>query len=229
MIADFQESTWAVATFMGSPLLDLDGLVEMLVRFAMNFVMVGTIVRFLYYPKSRRRDYLFTFMLMSVSIFMLIYLMEGAKLKIGAALGLFAIFGIIRYRTEAVPIREMTYLFFVVALSVINGMATKLSLAELFVANGLFIGISWLFESNKMVKHVCSKFIRYDNVNLIMPEKRGELIADLERRTGLKIERVEVGSVDFLKDSALVRIYYKEPGDVGNTVGEMEKLPKNYE
>ncbi len=229
MIADFQESTWAVATFMGSPLLDLDGLVEMLVRFAMNFLMVGTIVRFLYYPKSRRRDYLFTFMLMSVSIFMLIYLMEGAKLKIGAALGLFAIFGIIRYRTEAVPIREMTYLFFVVALSVINGMATKLSLAELFAANALFIGISWLFESNKMVKHVCSKFIRYDNVNLIMPEKRGELIADLERRTGLKIERVEVGSVDFLKDSALVRIYYKEPGDVGNTVGEMEKLPKNYE
>ncbi len=229
MMADFQESTWAVATFMGSPLLNLDGLLEMLVRFAMNFVMVGTIVRFLYYPKSRRRDYLFTFMLMSVSIFMLIYLMEGAKLKIGAALGLFAIFGIIRYRTEAVPIREMTYLFFVVALSVINGMATKLSLAELFVANGLFIGIAWLFESNKMVKHVCSKFIRYDNINLITPEKRPELIADLERRTGLKIERVEVGSIDFLKDSALVRIYYKEPGDVGNTVGEMEKLPKNYE
>ncbi len=155
--------------------------------------------------------------------------MEGAKLKIGAALGLFAIFGILRYRTEAVPIREMTYLFYLVALSVINGMATKLSLVELLVANLVFIGMAWLFESNKLVQHVCSKYIRYDNVNLISPDKREELKADLEKRTGLKIIRLEVGSIDFLKDSALIRIYYEEPGDIGNTVGETVKLPKNYE
>ncbi|MBQ1973032.1 MAG: DUF4956 domain-containing protein [Paraprevotella sp.] len=226
---EFQESLLSATTFMGMPLFDLEGLQEMLVRFAINLLMIGLIVRCFYYPKSRRRDYLFTFMLMSVSIFMLIYLMEGAKLKIGAALGLFAIFGIIRYRTEAVPIREMTYLFFLVALSVINGMATKLSLVELVAANLIFIGIAWLFESNRLVQHVCSKYIRYDNINLITPEKREELIADLEKRTGLKIIRVEVGSIDFLKDSALIRIYYREPGDVGNTVGEMVKLPKNYE
>ena len=116
---EFQESLLSATTFMGMPLFDFEGLQEMLVRFAINLLMIGLIVRCFYYPKSRRRDYLFTFMLMSVSIFMLIYLMEGAKLKIGAALGLFAIFGIIRYRTEAVPIREMTYLFFLVALSVI--------------------------------------------------------------------------------------------------------------
>lgn len=226
---EFQESLLSATTFMGMPLFDFEGLQEMLVRFAINLLMIGLIVRCFYYPKSRRRDYLFTFMLMSVSIFMLIYLMEGAKLKIGAALGLFAIFGIIRYRTEAVPIREMTYLFFLVALSVINGMATKLSLVELVAANLIFIGIAWLFESNRLVQHVCSKYIRYDNINLITPEKREELIADLEKRTGLKIIRVEVGSIDFLKDSALIRIYYREPGDVGNTVGEMVKLPKNYE
>lgn len=228
-MGDFDNFFWSAMTFMGIPLIDLEGLAEMVVRFVINVVMVGVIVRCFYYPKSRRRDYLFTFMLMSVSIFMLIYLMEGAKLKIGAALGLFAIFGIIRYRTEAVPIREMTYLFFLVALSVINAMAAKLSLAELLMANLIFIGVAWLFESNKLVQHVCSKYIRYDNVNLIQPEKREELKADLEKRTGLKIIRLEVGSIDFLKDSALIRIYYQEPGDVGNTVGEMVKLPKNYE
>lgn len=228
-MGDFDNYFWSAMTFMGIPLIDLEGLAEMVVRFVINVVMVGVIVRCFYYPKSRRRDYLFTFMLISVSIFMLIYLMEGAKLKIGAALGLFAIFGIIRYRTEAVPIREMTYLFFLVALSVINAMAAKLSLAELLMANLIFIGVAWLFESNKLVQHVCSKYIRYDNVNLIQPEKREELKADLEKRTGLKIIRLEVGSIDFLKDSALIRIYYQEPGDVGNTVGEMVKLPKNYE
>lgn len=228
-MGEFGDSFLSGVTVMGIPLIDVEGLSEMLIRFVMNLVMIGIIVRCFYYPKSRRRDYLFTFMLMSVSIFMLIYLMEGAKLKIGAALGLFAIFGIIRYRTEAVPIREMTYLFFLVALSVINGMAAKLSLVELLMANVIFIGMAWLFESNKLVQHVCSKFIRYDNVNLITPERRDELKADLERRTGLKIIRLEVGSIDFLKDSALIRIYYEEPGDVGNTVGEMEKLPKNYE
>lgn len=228
-MGDFDNYFWSAMTFMGIPLIDLEGLAEMVVRFVINVVMVGVIVRCFYYPKSRRRDYLFTFMLMSVSIFMLIYLMEGAKLKIGAALGLFAIFGIIRYRTEAVPIREMTYLFFLVALSVINAMAAKLSLAELLMANLIFIGVAWLFESNKLVQHVCSKYIRYDNVNLIQPEKREELKADLEKRTGLKIIRLEVGSIDFLKDSALIRIYYQEPGDVGNTVGELVKLPKNYE
>ncbi len=228
-MGNFEDCFLSALTFMGMPLIDVTGLLEMLIRFVVNLLMVGIIVRCFYYPKSRRRDYLFTFMLMSVSIFMLIYLMEGAKLKIGAALGLFAIFGILRYRTEAVPIREMTYLFYLVALSVINGMATKLSLVELLVANLVFIGMAWLFESNKLVQHVCSKYIRYDNVNLISPDKREELKADLEKRTGLKIIRLEVGSIDFLKDSALIRIYYEEPGDIGNTVGETVKLPKNYE
>lgn len=125
-----------------SPLLDVRGLLEMLARFVLNMAAVGIVVRCFYYPKSLRRDYYFTFMLISVSIFMLVYYMEGAKLKVGAALGLFAIFGIIRYRTEAVPIREMTYLFFLVALSVVNGMAEKMSLLELLIPNLIFIGVA---------------------------------------------------------------------------------------
>lgn len=223
------ESALSVVTFMNMPLIDVQGILELITRFFINMVVIGSIVRCFYYPKSRRRDYLFAFMLLSVSIFLLIYLMEGSKMKIGAALGLFAIFGIIRYRTEAIPIREMTYLFYLVSLSVINGMATKLSLAELLLSNGLFIAVAWMFESNRLVHHVCSKYIRYDNVSLILPEKRAELIADLERRTGLKIIRLDVGSVDFLKDSVLIRIYYDEPGIAANTMEEVTKLPKTYE
>lgn len=207
-------------------LIDTWGLLEMLIRFCVNVVVTSLIVRCFYYPKSKRRDYLFAFILMSASIFMLIYLMEGVKLKTGAALGLFAIFGIIRYRTEALPIREMTYLFFLVSLSVINAMAVKLSLAELLAANLIFICISWLFESNKLVQHVSSKYIRYDNVSLIVPAKRAELIADLEKRTGIKILRLEIGSIDFLKDSALIRIYYEENGRAVNSMEHVQKMPK---
>lgn len=212
-----------------TPLLDLRGLLEMLARFVLNIVAVGIVVRCFYYPKSLRRDYYFTFMLISVSIFMLVYYMEGAKLKVGAALGLFAIFGIIRYRTEAVPIREMTYLFFLVALSVVNGMAEKMSLLELLIPNLIFIGVAWLFESNRMVRHVSSKIICYDKVGLIVPERRAELIADLEQRTGLKILRLEIGAIDFLRDSTLIKIYYESETGRANSMEHVERIPKTFE
>lgn len=212
--------------FLGNPLIDSMGLVDMLVRFLINFVAVGVIARYFYYPKSKRSSYLFNFMIMSISIFMLIYLMEGAKMKTAAALGLFAIFGIIRYRTEAIPVREMTYLFLVVCLSVINAMAMRLSFAEIFVANLIFILCAWLFEKSKVMEQECSKIIKYDNVSLITPERREELKADLEKRTGLKINRIEIGTLDFLKDSALIRIFYEDAGDVGNTMARYGKMPK---
>lgn len=214
-------------TVMGVPVLDTRGLLELLVRFALNILAVGSIVRFFYYPKSQRRDYYFTFILISVSIFMLVYYMEGAKLKVGAALGLFAIFGIIRYRTEAVPIREMTYLFFLVALSVINGMAEEMSIIELMIPNLIFILVAWLFESSRLVRHVPSKYICYDNISLITPERRADLIADLKQRTGLDVIRVEVGTIDFLRDSALLKIYYEDAGEKGSEMEDMIRLPKN--
>ena len=207
--------------------MDIRGLLELLVRFALNILAVGSIVRFFYYPKSQRRDYYFTFILISVSIFMLVYYMEGAKLKVGAALGLFAIFGIIRYRTEAVPIREMTYLFFLVALSVINGMAEEMSIIELMIPNLIFILVAWLFESSRLVRHVPSKYICYDNISLITPERRADLIADLKQRTGLNVIRVEVGTIDFLRDSALLKIYYEDAEEKGSEMEDMIRLPKN--
>lgn len=216
-------------TIAGIKLIDIEGLSEMLIRFALNSLFVFIIVRFLYYPRGKRRDYFVTFIMLSVSIFMMIYLMDGAKMKIGAALGLFAVFGIIRYRTEAIPIREMTYLFFIVALSVVNGMSTKLSIVELLVANLIFIGVAICTESNRFVKRVACKYVRYDNINLITPDKRKEMLEDLKQRTGLNVIKVEIGSIDFMRDTALIKVYYECADAITNDADSIIKLPKNYE
>lgn len=223
MDMDVQALTETMTT---SVLVDWNGLSELLIRFLLNTVVIGLIVRVFYYPKSKRRDYVFTFLLIAISVFLLIFLMGGVKLKIGFALGLFAIFGIIRYRTESVPIREMTYLFVIIAVSAINGLATSISYVELLATNLLFIISIWTLESNRMVKHVASKLVLYDNVNLISPEKEGELIEDLKKRTGLDILRVEVGAIDFSKDTVMVKIYYEPLTNEVNSVNQVGRLPK---
>lgn len=139
---------FAELAFMETPLIDAAGFMELILRFVLNMVVVVAIIRFFYYPKSRRRDYFFTFTLISISIFLMIFLLGSVKLKIGFALGLFAIFGIIRYRTESMPVREMTYLFVIIAISVINALSVQLSYAELTATNLLFILCIWLCESN---------------------------------------------------------------------------------
>ena len=211
---------------MTSMWADWGSLSELLIRFFLNTAVIALIVRVFYYPKSKRRDYFFTFMLIAISVFLLIFLMGGVKLKIGFALGLFAIFGIIRYRTESVPIREMTYLFLIIAVSAINGLATSISYVELLATNLLFIISIWALESNRWVKHVASKLVLYDNVNLISPDKEAELIEDLKKRTGLDILRVEVGAIDFSKDTAMVKIYYEPLTNEVNSVNHVGRLPK---
>ena len=223
MEMDVQALTETMTT---SVLVDWNGLSELRIRFLLNTVVIGLIVRVFYYPKSKRRDYFFTFLLFAISVFLLIFLMGGVKLKIGFALGLFAIFGIIRYRTESVPIREMTYLFVIIAVSAINGLATSISYVELLATNLLFIISIWTLESNRMVKHVASKLVLYDNVNLISPEKEGELIEDLKKRTGLDILSVEVGAIDFSKYTVMVKIYYEPLTNEVNSVNQVGRLPK---
>ena len=205
---------------------DWYGLSELVIRFLLNTAVIALIVRVFYYPKSRRRDYFVTFILISISVFLLIFLMGGVKLKVGFALGLFAIFGIIRYRTESVPIREMTYLFLIIAVSAINGLATSISYVELLATNLLFLISIWAMESNRWVKHMASKLVMYDNIALITPEKEPELIEDLKKRTGLDILRVEVGAIDFSKDTAMVKIYYEPLTNEVNSVNHIGRLPK---
>ena len=178
----------------------------MLFRFVFNFLTVGAVIRFFYYPKSRRRDYFFTFSLINVSVFLLVFLLGSVKLKIGFALGIFAIFGIIRYRTESVPIREMTYLFIIIAMSVINALSVQFSIVEMLVANYLFLLSVWLLESRLWMSHTACKLILYDRIDLIRPDMSEELRRDIERRTGLHVLRIEVEHIDFLRDAAMLSV-----------------------
>ena len=201
---------------------------QLLWRFVFNFLVVLFIIHFFYYPKSRRRDYYITFNLINISVFLLIMLMGSVKLKVGFALGIFAIFGIIRYRTESVPIREMTYLFMIIAISAINALAVQFSPIVQLVANGLFI-LSCLIESSRWLKHVSCKLVLYDKVHLITPDRREELIADLQKRIGIEISKVEIGHIDFLRDSVIIKVYYESKTREINTVDMLTSLPKDGE
>lgn len=205
--------------------IDIPHVKNLLLAFLINIISILVVVRGLYYPKCKRGEFFFTYVLIAISTFMLIYVLGDVKLKAGIALGLFAIFSIIRYRTEQVAIREMTYLFIIIAISAINGLTvSELSYGEVLIINALFIISIWLCESKLFLNHYSYKVIKYDNVNLISEDKREELIADLEKRTGLKIEKVEVGSIDFLKDAAIVKMYYRSK-NANNSVDTTLKAP----
>jgi hypothetical protein len=216
-------------TLLETPLIDGTGILQLLLRFAFNQLIVFCLIHFFYYSKSKRKDYYFTFNLISISIFLLIFLLGSVKLKIGFALGLFAIFGIIRYRTESVPIREMTYLFIIIALSAINALAVEISYIELITTNAIFVFCVWICESNRWIKHISCKLIQYDKIDLIKPEKSTQLVADLTKRTGLNILKVEVGHIDFLRDSAIIKIYYEPLNDEINTIDTITKMPRDNE
>ena len=202
-------------------------LLPMVGSLLLNSVVVWVLVHFFYYPKGHRRDYYFTFVLLSVSIFMLIYLLLGnsADMGIGAALGLFAIFGIIRYRTECVPIREMTYLFFIVALSVLNAKTGDLNFMSRIIINLIMILVVWGAENHLSAYREGCKFVKYDNIDLIQPERYEELKADIEKRLGVKITRVDVGAVDFLTDMTMLRVFYEDPDHRIKAVDRLTKIP----
>ena len=205
---------------------DAAGVTEMLMRFGFFMVVLFFIVYFLYYRKTHRRDYFFTLTLLSVSIFFLIYLLGSVKVKIGFALGLFAIFGVLRYRTETIPVREMSYMFGVISLSVINALADALSFVELLLPNAAIALLIWLFEALVLKGNLATKLILYDRIELITPERRSELLEDLHERTGLNITKVNVGSIDFLKDTAILKIEYENDGSGTSHVNDTLKIPK---
>ena len=194
--------------FLDIPLFD-DDFFKMMFRFILNFTFLTVIIRFVYYPSSKRKDYVFTYYLISLIVFFLCFTLKKYNLDIGMALGLFAIFGIIRYRTDPIDIKEMTYLFVVIGVSVINSLANKkMSYAEILAANALIIFILIIIERYWALKQEESKFIVYENIENIKPENYGILKTDLENRTGLTINKVNIGKVDFLKDTAEVTIFY---------------------
>ena len=211
-------------TFMGIPLMESSSFWFLIIRFAFNFLICWIIIQHFYYKKSHRKDYYFTFMLFSVTVFLLIFLLDNVSMQLGFALGLFAIFSVIRYRTETVPIREMTYLFVVIGISVINGLAMTVSYAELVLTNLLFIIIIWVLESNKILKHTSCKIVLYEKIELIKPGKETELIEDLKNRTGLDVTKVEIGYTDFLRDVAYVKVYYNSAANEINTIDNITRF-----
>jgi hypothetical protein len=185
---------------------DLLGLI-ILVGIHMSFIFL--LVRVIYYPIAKRKDFLFTYFLFSISIFMMCYLLESVKVEMGFALGLFAVFGIIRYRTDAIPIKEMTYLFIIIGMSVMNALINKkITLAELVFANLSIVALTYGLEKVWLMRHESQKLIVYEKIDLIQNGRRPELIADLTQRTGIKINRVEVGKIDFLRDTVVLKIYF---------------------
>lgn len=214
--------------FLGADLYDQDSLLNLLIRFSFNLLVSWIIVQFFYYRKSPRRDYYVTFMLFSAVMFLLIFMMENVSMTMGIMLGLFAIFGVIRYRTETVPIREMTYLFVIIGTSVINGLSLNMTYSNLVVANVMLLLLMALLENQRLLKHQTAKLVLYDKIEMIVPERREEMIADLQQRLGLKhIDKIEIGHVDFLRDVAFVKVYYHLEKGETNTINQISK-PNQY-
>lgn len=196
--------------------MELFGLSEqylmMIIRLIISIFFTWLIIDRLYYAKSHRRDFRFTFMLIPVAIFLIVFFMifvledMKGKTSMGVGIGLFGIFSIMRYRTDTMPVREMTYLFITIALAVVNAVSVDIPFAEVILTNILVAAAVWAGE--KQLKSNTTKLVQYDRIELIIPERRQELIDDLQARLGLNVTNVEVGAVDFLKDMAMLKITY---------------------
>jgi len=200
----------------------------MFIRLLINVLATWFIIDRLYYQKSRRRDFYFTFMLISVAIFFIVFFMifvledMKGKTSMGVGIGLFGIFSIMRYRTDTMPVREMTYLFVIIALSLVNAVSVNLPYFEVIITNLIIIAAVAICEMR--LKTNPTRMIQYDRIELITPERREELIADLEKRLGVKVVKVDIGSIDFLRDMAMIRVTYE--GEI-STAGNNLKLSKD--
>jgi hypothetical protein len=183
-----------------------------LLSFGFNLLAALVVVRFIYYPSTHNKSYVFTFLAFNTVIFFVISFLASVEIGLGVGFGLFAIFSILRYRTDPLPIREMTYLFVIAALPVMNygGAAGGIGLRQV-AANLAIVLILLVLEKGWGFRYESSKQILYEKIELIRPDCRAQLLADLEQRTGLKIKRIVVGKVDFLHDTANLRIFYDDP------------------
>jgi len=202
-LIDFSQELFNIDIF------NVEDFAELLMRFAFNFIVTLTIVRYIYYPKTHRREFLFTFILIGIVVFLMCFLLESVKLQLGFALGLFAVFGIIRYRTTTIPIKEMTYLFIVIGLSVVNALANKkVSYAELLFTNLAVIAIAYFVEGYKKLENESFTVVHYEKIELVKPEHKKELLDDLEERLGIKISRIEIANFDYQRDVAKIFVYF---------------------
>ena len=234
------EEVFDVAGFVEAEMTPAQSVRALAIRFLLNLAVCWVLVHCFYYRKSRRRDYYFTFIIFSTAMLLLLYMMGNAEVGIGLTLGLFAIFGGIRYRTETVPIREMTYLFVIIALAAVNGLSPVYRLTGAatdhpqyvlqagavgvtVLSNLLVIILVWILESERIVRHTSAKLVLYDRIALIVPERRAELVDDLQQRSGLQGENLEIGHVDFLRDAAWIKVYYTLEPDQTGSIDQLTK------
>lgn len=195
--------------FFGIKIINWSDFIELLIRFTFNLLVTTVLGRYLYYAASKRKDYLFTYTLIGATVFLLCFLLESVKIELGFALGLFAIFGIIRYRTDTISIKEMTYLFIIIGLSVINALANKkVSYAELVFTNAAVVALAWGLERWWVMNLLLNKKVVYEKIELIKPENYDMLVADIQERTGLDVEHIEVGNINFMRDTAELIVHY---------------------
>jgi hypothetical protein len=180
---------------------------ELLVQIGLNLLSMFVLVRLIYYPIYRNTEFAFTYFIFNIIIFFVTYLLNKVNVSMGAAFGLFAVFSMLRYRTEGISMRDMTYLFLTIALGLIHGITVNSTQTAAIISVSLLL-LTYLFESNILYRREFSKEVMYDKIDLTVSQRRMELIADLEERTGLKINRVEVDKLDFLRDMAYLKIYY---------------------
>ncbi|MGB2413837.1 MAG: DUF4956 domain-containing protein [Flavobacteriaceae bacterium] len=194
---------------LGIPLFD-DDFYKMMIRFLLNLFFLTGIVKFIYYKHNQKREYLFTFFLIGIVVYFLCFTLKKYELDLGMALGLFAIFGIIRYRTLPLEVKEMTYLFVVIGISVMNALSNKkMSYAEIIAANSIILFALYLLERYWVESKMLSKDVTYEIIENIRPENHELLKADLEKRLGIEILSFEVGNVNFLRDVAKITVYYE--------------------
>jgi uncharacterized membrane protein YhaH (DUF805 family) len=185
-------------------------------RLLIDISSVIILIRFIYYPIYKHRDLFFTFFIFNLIIFLISFLLNKVELSMGAAFGLFAVFSMLRYRTEDISIKDMTYLFLVIALGLVSAVIKVKNADDIFenmfliFINGIVLLITYLLESSILMRKETMKQLTYENIELIKPERREDLIADLKTRTGINIHRLSIHKIDFLKDSAVIKIYYYE-------------------
>lgn len=197
--------------FFGAALLpDVAAIGALISRLAINLFFTAIVVRIAYTRLSQHREYLFTFLLVNVVTFSIAFLLSRSSVGLGLALGLFAVFGILRYRTEALQVRHLTYLFVVIGLALLNSLANGvISLAELLVVNVTIVGTVAVLESSAFSGHEESRRILYDRLDLLDPARAADLLQDIRTRTHLPATRCEIGDVDLLRDAADIIVYYK--------------------
>ena len=194
---------------LGIPLFD-DDFYKMIIRFLLNLFFLTAVVKYIYYKRSQKKEYLFTFYLIGIVVFFLCFTLKKYELDLGMALGLFAIFGILRYRTMPLEVREMTYLFVVIGIAVMNGLSNKkMSYAEIIAANSIIVLTLYILERYWTRTEVFSKEVLYETIENIRPENHDKLKEDLEKRLGVTIIRFEIGNVNFLRDVAKITVHYK--------------------